>query len=112
MDVPYSTLQTIRNLFPDFWSPFYAGFGNRETDERSYRAVGVPEGKIFTINPASEVVCGCNKMSKVYTLSGINLLLDQMFPSLAKGQDLLEQEGYNSWNYWKMDLPEIDDEDV
>eukprot|EP00959_Pyramimonas_sp_CCMP1952_P470819 9497330-Pyramimonas_sp.AAC.1 len=75
---------TIRNLFPEFWSPFYAGFGNRETDERSYRAVGVPEGKIFTINPASEVVCGCNKMSKVYTLSGINLLLDQMFPSLAK----------------------------
>jgi phosphatidate phosphatase LPIN len=50
-----ASLQTIRELFPDFWNPFYAGFGNRETDERSYKAVKVPQGKIFTINPSSQV---------------------------------------------------------
>jgi hypothetical protein len=30
-------LQDIRALFPPEWNPFYAGFGNRDTDEVSYR---------------------------------------------------------------------------
>lgn len=30
-------LQDIRALFPADWNPFYAGFGNRDTDEVSYR---------------------------------------------------------------------------
>ena len=34
---------------------FYAGFGNRGTDAASYKAVGVPDGKIFIINPRSEI---------------------------------------------------------
>jgi phosphatidate phosphatase PAH1 len=50
-----ASLQTIRELFPEYWNPFYAGFGNRETDERSYKAVQVQQGKIFTINPSSQV---------------------------------------------------------
>ncbi|WIA29421.1 hypothetical protein OEZ86_011924 [Tetradesmus obliquus] len=33
-------LQDIRALFPQEWNPFYAGFGNRDTDEVSYREVG------------------------------------------------------------------------
>ena len=37
-----ATLQDIRNLFPPDWNPFYAGFGNRDTDEISYREVGRP----------------------------------------------------------------------
>lgn len=44
-------LEDIRSLFPPDWNPFYAGFGNRETDEISYLAVGVPPSRIFTINP-------------------------------------------------------------
>jgi phosphatidate phosphatase LPIN len=46
-----ATLADIRSLFPPDWNPFYAGFGNRDTDEISYRAVGVPLGRIFIINP-------------------------------------------------------------
>jgi len=30
-------LQDIRALFPAEWNPFYAGFGNRDTDEVAYR---------------------------------------------------------------------------
>lgn len=30
-------LQDIRALFPTEWNPFYAGFGNRDTDEVAYR---------------------------------------------------------------------------
>jgi phosphatidate phosphatase LPIN len=48
-------LSNIRQLFPHGFDPFYAGFGNRETDAVSYRDVGVPLGKIFIINPEGEV---------------------------------------------------------
>ncbi|GFH31810.1 LNS2 domain-containing protein [Haematococcus lacustris] len=50
-----ATLLDIRSLFPPDWNPFYAGFGNRDTDEISYREVGVPLGRIFIINPKGEL---------------------------------------------------------
>ncbi|KAL5136865.1 Phosphatidate phosphatase PAH1 [Glycine soja] len=62
-------LEDIKRLFPSDYNPFYAGFGNRDTDELSYRKIGIPKGKIFIINP---------------------------------------KEDYNSWNYWKTPLPDID----
>ncbi|KAG8044757.1 hypothetical protein GUJ93_ZPchr0079g2774 [Zizania palustris] len=59
----------IKALFPSDYNPFYAGFGNRDTDELSYKKIGIPKGKIFIINP---------------------------------------KEDYNSWNYWKKPLPDVD----
>ena len=44
-------LQEIRRLFPSDHNPFYAGFGNRNTDVLSYMKMGIPKGKIFIINP-------------------------------------------------------------
>jgi phosphatidate phosphatase LPIN len=44
-------LKSIRRLFPANRNPFYAGFGNRDTDMLSYREAGVNPGKIFLINP-------------------------------------------------------------
>lgn len=41
----------IKNLYPKDENPFYAGFGNRETDTISYWAVGIELWKIFIINP-------------------------------------------------------------
>jgi phosphatidate phosphatase LPIN len=43
--------QDIKALFPSDYNPFYAGFGNRDTDELSYRKIGIPKGKVFIINP-------------------------------------------------------------
>ena len=37
--LPPSRPQDIRALFPRDWNPFYAGFGNRDTDVVSYREV-------------------------------------------------------------------------
>ena len=34
-------LQHLSDLFPDNSLPIHAGFGNRETDARSYRYIGV-----------------------------------------------------------------------
>jgi phosphatidate phosphatase PAH1 len=50
-----SCLQNILNLFPPNSEPFYAGFGNRDTDAISYRAVAVNLGKIYIINPKGEI---------------------------------------------------------
>ncbi len=46
-------LEDIRALFPPECNPFFAGFGNRDTDEVAYAAVGVPPNKVFIINNRS-----------------------------------------------------------
>ncbi|XP_065633193.1 uncharacterized protein LOC111994206 isoform X4 [Quercus suber] len=45
----------IRALFPSDCNPFYAGFGNRDTDDFSYLKVGIPKGKIFIINSREDI---------------------------------------------------------
>lgn len=42
------------SLFP-VKHPFYAGFGNRETDIKSYVAVGIPPERILIIDPTGRV---------------------------------------------------------
>lgn len=65
-------------------TPFFAGFGNRITDALSYRTVGIPSSRIFTINPDGEVhmelleLAGY-KSSYVF----INELVDHFFPPVA-----------------------------
>ncbi|XXG61007.1 hypothetical protein AAC387_Pa04g2769 [Persea americana] len=96
-----SCLEGIRALFPLDCNPFYAGFGNRDTDEISYLKVGIPKSKIFIINPKGEVVVNRRVNTKSYT--SLHELVNGMFPPTMS----TEQEDFNSWNYWKMPLPEI-----
>uniref|UniRef100_A0A8D3DC99 phosphatidate phosphatase n=1 Tax=Scophthalmus maximus TaxID=52904 RepID=A0A8D3DC99_SCOMX len=49
-------LTDIKNLFYPNREPFYAAFGNRPTDVFSYKEVGVPLNRIFTVNPKGELV--------------------------------------------------------
>ncbi|XP_010269333.1 PREDICTED: phosphatidate phosphatase PAH2-like [Nelumbo nucifera] len=94
-------LEDIRALFPHDCNPFYAGFGNRDTDEISYLKVGIPKGKIFIINPKGEVAVNRSVDTKSYT--SLHALVNGMFPAMSSS----EQEDFNSWNYWKMPLPNI-----
>ena len=50
-----AALRNIKSLFPEDEDPFYSGFGNRDTDAISYRAVGISLGKIFIINQDGEI---------------------------------------------------------
>lgn len=66
-------------------TPFVAGFGNRITDALSYRSVGIPSSRIFTINPEGEV------HMELLELAGyrssyihINELVDHFFPPVKK----------------------------
>lgn len=98
-----SCLEDIRALFPADCHPFYAGFGNRDTDEISYLKVGIPKGKIFIINPKGEVVVNHRVDVKSYT--SLHKLADDIFPPVSS----CEREDFNSWNYWKVPLPDIED---
>lgn len=62
-------------------TPFYAGFGNRITDAISYRSVGVPSSRIFTINPDGDVKMELLEMAG-YKSSYVSIveLVDQFFP--------------------------------
>ncbi|TGZ58635.1 hypothetical protein CRM22_009529 [Opisthorchis felineus] len=59
-------LQQVCNLFPQEaynstsgqFPPLVAGFGNRATDIKTYKAVGLQGSHIFTVNRLGEVVCG------------------------------------------------------
>ncbi|KAL4034268.1 hypothetical protein IC575_007401 [Cucumis melo] len=95
-------LERIRELFPPDCNPFYAGFGNRDTDEFSYLKVGIPKGKIFIINPKGEVVVNRRVDTKSYT--SLHTLVNGMFPPMTSS----EQEDFNSWNYWKLPPPSVD----
>lgn len=85
-----ATLQEIRALFPPEWNPFYAGFGNRDTDEISYRAVSVPPARIFIINPKGELrkATLAIQSSTWNTLAAINDLVHDIFPPISKLQPL------------------------
>ncbi|XP_047330510.1 phosphatidate phosphatase PAH1-like [Impatiens glandulifera] len=96
-------LEDIKALFPPDHNPFYAGFGNRDTDELSYRKIGIAKGKIFIINPKGEVAINQHRID-VKTYTSLHTLVNDMFPPVC----MVEQEDYNSWNFWKMPPEEVD----
>ncbi|KAK9054339.1 hypothetical protein SSX86_025417 [Deinandra increscens subsp. villosa] len=96
-------LEDIKVCFPSDRNPFYAGFGNRHTDEFSYLKVGIPKGKIFIINHKGEVVINRSIDSRSY--ASIHALANGIFPPISGHE---EPEGYNSWNFWKLPRPTMD----
>ncbi|KAJ6968476.1 hypothetical protein NC653_036448 [Populus alba x Populus x berolinensis] len=77
-------LEDIKRLFPSDYNPFYAGFGNRDTDELSYRKIGIPKGKIFIINPKGEVAISHRIDVKSYT--SLHTLVNDMFPPTSSAE--------------------------
>ncbi|AET40367.1 phosphatidate phosphatase PAH1 Ecym_5631 [Eremothecium cymbalariae DBVPG len=66
-------------------TPFYAGFGNRITDALSYRTVGIPSSRIFTINPDGEVHMELLELTALRSsYVHINELVDQFFPHVKQ----------------------------
>ncbi|EDO06086.1 LNS2 (Lipin/Ned1/Smp2) family protein [Babesia bovis T2Bo] len=71
-------LRDIRNLFPPGHNPFYAGFGNNESDHRAYVSVGVPENRVFIIN-SSGIIRHVNS-TDARTYQGMSDISELMFP--------------------------------
>lgn len=112
--------------------PFYAGFGNRQTDAVSYQAVGINASRIYIINPAGDLSL---QIITGYRSSYVKLvdLVDNVFPpinsaierdrrtSLAnaiKSEDIVmspplseqaeEPEEFNDFFFWKQTLTQPD----
>lgn len=104
-----ATLRDIRNLYGPDGGPFYAGFGNRLTDQISYRTVDVPRNRIFTINSNSEVsldLLTLNKLKMSYV--NINEVVDHYFPpvsTLVAGGG----EQFTDFMYWRDNPLPLDD---
>lgn len=108
-------LMDIRDLFPPEWNPFFAGFGNRGTDLVSYSAVGVPQGRIFTINPRGEVVCETSRYTRAWSLAGINGLIDEVFPPLGAQPPrggLRAQQEFADFSFWRPPVLELPEEEL
>ncbi|NXC25760.1 LPIN3 phosphatase, partial [Campylorhamphus procurvoides] len=73
-------LMDIQNLFA-MKCPFHAAFGNKPNDVYTYRQVGLPESRIFTVNPKGELIQGIIKNHKS-TYERLSELVELIFPPL------------------------------
>ncbi|KAI0975449.1 LNS2-domain-containing protein [Xylaria arbuscula] len=104
-----ATLRDIRSLYGPENRCFYAGFGNRLTDQISYRTVDVPRNRIFTINSNAEVSLDLLSLNKL-KLSYVNMgeVVDHYFPpisTLVKGGGV----EYTDFTFWRDTPLELDE---
>ncbi|XP_013802519.2 phosphatidate phosphatase LPIN3 [Apteryx mantelli] len=103
-------LMDIRNLFATK-QPFFAAFGNRVNDVYAYKQVGLPECRIFTVNPKGELTQELTKNHKS-TYERLSELVELIFPPLGQdGNVALMCPEYSHFAYWRPPLPVIDLED-
>lgn len=88
------------------FNPFYAGFGNRPTDTKSYKAVGIPASRIFLINSTGDLKLDKLTFYTPYSASSYAKLteeVDKVFPPLRSPQSLVRQAGdeaFTDFQYW------------
>uniref|UniRef100_A0A8C4DSJ4 phosphatidate phosphatase n=1 Tax=Dicentrarchus labrax TaxID=13489 RepID=A0A8C4DSJ4_DICLA len=103
-------LSDIRDLFNPQRRPFYAAFGNRTNDAYAYKQVGVPDTRLFTVNPKGELIQEKTKGNKS-SYSHLSGLVEHFFPVLSvegSTSSALDCPEYSSFSYWKEPLPELD----
>ncbi|XP_036405349.1 phosphatidate phosphatase LPIN1-like isoform X2 [Megalops cyprinoides] len=105
-------LTDIKNLFYPNTEPFYAAFGNRPTDVYSYKEVGVPLNRIFTVNPKGELVQEHAK-TNISSYTRLGEVVDHVFPLLLRGDssDFPCSDTYSQFTYWREQLPEVEQQD-
>ncbi|KAL4623885.1 phosphatidate phosphatase LPIN1-like isoform X1 [Arapaima gigas] len=85
-------LTDIKNLFCANAQPFYAAFGNRPTDVCTYKEVGVPLNRIFTVNPKGELVQEHAK-TNISSYGRLCEMVDRVFPLITHGEPADTCEG-------------------
>ncbi|XP_072297638.1 phosphatidate phosphatase LPIN1 isoform X2 [Eucyclogobius newberryi] len=106
-------LNDIKNLFHPNTQPFYAAFGNRPTDVYSYKEVGVPLNRIFTVNPKGELV---QEHAKTNISSYVRLgeVVDHVFPLKERSScsDFPCSDTFSRFTFWRENLPSVDGQDI
>ncbi|XP_007665340.1 phosphatidate phosphatase LPIN2 isoform X1 [Ornithorhynchus anatinus] len=105
-------LNDIRNLFPSQKQPFYAAFGNRPNDVFAYTQVGVPDCRIFTVNPKGELIQERTKGNKS-SYHRLSELVEHVFPLLHKEQNsAFPDPEYSSFCFWRDPIPKLNLDDL
>ena len=100
-------LQDVRDAFPADHNPFFAGFGNRDSDVMAYNANHFPKGRIFIINPDGEIRNNSLMKSSYNTMAE---MAELMFPPFDEtGYGMARRVGgqpkfdtqFSDHNYWK-----------
>ncbi|XP_056158000.1 zgc:123305 [Lampris incognitus] len=103
-------LTDIRDLFNPRREPFYAAFGNRTNDAFAYKQVGVPDTRIFTVNPKGELTQERTKGNKS-SYSILSELVEHFFPALSvksHTSSSFDCPEYSHFAYWREPLPPLD----
>uniref|UniRef100_A0A8C2BB15 phosphatidate phosphatase n=1 Tax=Cyprinus carpio TaxID=7962 RepID=A0A8C2BB15_CYPCA len=97
-------LTDIKNLFYPNTEPFYAAFGNRATDVYSYKEVGVPLNRIFTVNPKGELIQEHAK-TNISSYERLCEVVDHVFPLLIRGNttDFPCSDTFSQFTFWRED---------
>uniref|UniRef100_A0A8C7Q9I3 phosphatidate phosphatase n=1 Tax=Oncorhynchus mykiss TaxID=8022 RepID=A0A8C7Q9I3_ONCMY len=100
-------LTDVKQLFHPNTEPFYAAFGNRATDVYSYKEVGVPLNRIFTVNPKGELIQEHAK-TNISSYGGLCEVVDHVFPLLIRGHvsDVSCPDTFSQFTYWREQLPQ------
>ncbi|XP_061877556.1 phosphatidate phosphatase LPIN2-like [Entelurus aequoreus] len=94
-------LTDIRNLFRPSTRPFYAAFGNRESDVFAYKHVGVAVCRIFTVNPKGELIQEQARGNKT-SYDRLSELVEHVFPPRAcQHSTVLSCPEYSAFLYWR-----------
>ncbi|KAM0679211.1 lipin Ned1 [Binucleata daphniae] len=73
-------LKNVKSLFVD--NPFFSGFGNRKTDIITYKTVGIPTNKIYTVDHKGRVLLEYSR-SKTGSFMSLNAIVDNIFPAFS-----------------------------
>ncbi|KAM3625315.1 uncharacterized protein V6R79_009970 [Siganus canaliculatus] len=91
-------LTDIKHLFHPNTEPFYAAFGNRATDVYSYKEVGIPLNRIFTVNPKGELIQEHAK-TNISSFGRLCEVVDHVFPVLGRDEEA-DFPHSSECNYW------------
>lgn len=92
-------LRQIKGLF-NGKNPFVAGFGNRVTDVVTYKAVNIPENRIYTVNALGHIQAEYSKAT-VGTYHTINEFIDSIFPPINTVDETSMNHSYSNFKWWK-----------
>ncbi|KAF3836355.1 hypothetical protein F7725_028913 [Dissostichus mawsoni] len=100
-------LTDIKNLFLPNTHPFYAAFGNRESDVFAYKQVGVPVCRIFTVNPKGELILEQAKGNKT-SYSRLSELVEHVFPLRSSQHSAtFSCPEFSSFCFWRQPVAEV-----
>nr|XP_015799111.2 phosphatidate phosphatase LPIN1 isoform X2 [Nothobranchius furzeri] len=107
-------LTDIKHLFYPNMEPFYAAFGNRATDVYSYKEVGIPLNRIFTVNPKGELIQEHAK-TNISSFGRLCDMVDHVFPVMVEHEDssldIPRSGSFDHCHHWSKDFPDDSNQD-